>query len=139
MGRTEVSETLSLNTIWELHGHNYIPSEVCENLPVLDLEAETKKATKEFFQEANQKALTEAHSVKIDNNLLLYDYIGTFEDSEIRIPKVIEFLANLQLGKQGSKAKDEFYADLEWIDDEDLAGEDNNQDDIREDMDEETL
>lgn len=83
--------------------------------------------------------MTEAHSVKIDNNLLLYDCIGTFEDSEIRVPKVIEFLANLQLGKQGSKAKDEFYADLERIDDEDLAGEDNNQDDIREDMDEETL
>lgn len=81
------------------HSQNDIPSEVCENLPILELEEETKKAAKEFFSEAYQQALSGSHSIQIENNILFYDYIGIFENSEVRIPKVLEFLASLQLGK----------------------------------------
>lgn len=85
------------------------------------LELEIKKAAKEFFSEAYQQGISGVHSVQIEGNILLYDYLGAFENSEVRIPKILEFLASLQLGKQGMLAKEEFYQELENNEDQDMG------------------
>lgn len=51
------------------------------------------------------------------------------EKSETRVPKMLEFLVGLQVGRQGMEAKEEFYQELEEIGENDMeADQDQDQD-----------
>lgn len=114
--------------LWELHAQNYIPTDPCEKLPILDLDKEIHQVAKDFFTETYTQGTSSVHSVHIDGNILFYDYISAFDSPEIKVPKVLEFLAGLQLGKKGMKVKEEFYTELDAKGDN-MEEEDRNQGD----------
>lgn len=118
--------------LWELRSHNSSPSESCAKLPIVNLAEETKMVAKEFFFEAYKQAIDGNCSIHINGNILLYDYIVPSGKAETSIPKVLEFIAELQIGRKGMEAKEEFYLELEEIDecmdqDRDLGGEDHRE------------
>lgn len=61
--------------LWKMHSHNPIPSNSCTQLPVLDLNKETMKAAKEFFNEAYNQALSDFCTTTIEGNILFFDYL----------------------------------------------------------------
>lgn len=72
------------------------------------LENDAKHAAKEFFQEATEDTINEAHSVYEGKTILFFDYTSVFESYKEKSKKVSWFLETLNLGGIGTQARNEF-------------------------------
>lgn len=67
---------------------------------------EANLAAYEFFKVVYETALTRAHSIEDGQTVLLFDYPSDFEESKVRVQKVMSFIESLSLGRIGNKVKE---------------------------------
>lgn len=115
--------------MWELHSYNPLPVHGFgrPEKEKIDFPEEAKLAAYELFKVVYETTIIGAHSIEEGQMVLLFEYLSDFENSEIKIQKVMSFIESLSLERIGSKATEGFLLNLQEAEMESEASEPDNR------------